>query len=160
MSTSFVHTARARVEDNGKGGRKLVLGNEQEFRWMLLRFNPGTEILLGAKQWRDKHSPSQRGYLRGIIVPEILTAMGMEDSKENNDLMYVKLKEKFGPCEIKFGKDGESGEAIVFPKSARDMDTKEMSQLIDGAIRWAEEFLGIQVPPPTRVINMGDGGGI
>ena len=160
MSTSFVHTARARVEDNGKGGRKLVPKNEQEFRWMLLHFNPGTEILLGAKQWRDKHSPSQRGYLRGIIVPEILTAMGMEDSKENNDLMYVKLKEKFGPCEIKFGKDGESGEAIVFPKSARDMDTKEMSQLIDGAIRWAEEFLGIQVPPPTRVINMGDGGGI
>lgn len=160
MSTSFVHTARARVEDNGKGGRKLIPRDEQEFRWLLLRFNPGTEILLGAKQWRDKHSPSQRRYLRGVVVPEILNAMGMEDSKENNDVMYLKLKEKFGPCEIKFGKDGESGEALVFPKSARDMDTKEMSQLIDRSIRWAEEFLGIRIPPPTRVINMADGGGI
>lgn len=160
MSVSFVHTARARVEDNGKGGRKLVPKDEKEFRWMLLRFNPGTEILLGAKEWRDKHSPSQRGYLRGVVVPEILKAIPMEDSKENNDLMYIKLKEKFGPCEIKFGKDGKDGEALVFPKSARDMDVHEMSQLIDASIRWAGEFLGITIPPPNRVINQGDGGGI
>lgn len=160
MSTSFVHTARARVEDNGKGGRKLVPKDEQEFRWMLLRFNPGTEILLGAKEWRDKHSPQQRGYLRGVVIPEILRAMGMEDSKENNDVMYLKLKEKFGPCEVKYGKDGHDGEAIIFPKSARDMDTKEMSELIERCIQFAGEFLGITIPPANRVINQADGGGI
>ena len=158
--TTFTHTVRGKLYDDERGVRRFRPHSEQEFKWLFLRGNPGDEWIIGARPYRAKHTPNQRGYLRGVVVPEILRAMGMEDSSENNDAMYYKLKEKFAPCVLKFGKDGEAGEVIAFPKSARDMDTQEMSQLIDGAIRWAAEFLNLTIPPPERVLNAGDGGGI
>lgn len=154
--SDFVHTTRCRVEDNGKGGRKLVPHNEKEMRWLLLRFEPGTEILLGAKQYRARHSPQSRGYLHGVVIPEILKAMGMEDSKENHQALYYKLKEKYGPTQVIVGKDDQE---LILPKSGSQYDKAEMSQLIDGAIRFAGEFLGLTIPPPDRTMSF-DGGGI
>lgn len=157
--TTFVHTTTAKIEDDPKSkwGRRLVFTDEQEFRRMLMRYTPGVTIQIGTKEKRAKHSPEQRGYLRGVVIPAILKEMGMEDSKENNDVMYLKLKEKFGPCEIRYGKDGPEGEVMAFPKSARDYTTQDMSQLIDGCIRWAGEFLNLKVPPPDRTMTSGGG---
>lgn len=157
--SSFIETVKCKIEDapGSRWGRKLVPYEENSFRWCLMKFEPGEDILIGFKKYRAKHSPAQMGYMRAVVVPSILRAIPMEVSKENLEQMYQKLKEKFGPCIIKFGKDGESGEAIVFPKSARDMNTQEMAQLIDGSINWAGEFLGITIPPPDRAMVGGQG---
>jgi hypothetical protein len=154
--SNFTHTIVATVEDapGSKWGRKLVFTDEGAFRFMLLRYTPGTKILIGTKQYRAKHSPEARGYLRGVVIPFILDAMGWEQSKENNDLMYIKLKEKFGQAEIRVGKNNEE---MVFARSMAEADTLEMHQLIEGSVRWAGEFLGITIPPPQRVMIEGAG---
>ncbi len=152
--SNFTHTIRGLAVDNGNGGRKFQAHDPEAFRRWLLRFNPGDEIILGAKRWRAKHSPEQRGYLHGVVIPMILEEMGFEDSKENHDQMYIKLKEKFGQAEVRVGRNDEE---MIFARSMADSDTVEMGQLIDGSIRWAGSFLGITIPPPNRVMLEGAG---
>ncbi len=152
--SNFTHTIRGLAVDNGSGGRKFKAHDDQAFRRWLLRFNPNEEIILGAKKWRAKHSPEQRGYLHGVVIPAILEEMNEEDSEENHKQMYLILKKKFGQVEIKVGKNDEE---LIFARSMKDADTFEMSRLIEGAIKWAGEFLGITIPPPHRVMIEGAG---
>ncbi len=156
--SSFTHTTTVVLYDDEKGIRRIKPDQPEEFKRLFMRGIPGDRWLVGAKPYKEKHSPQQRGYLRGVVIPAILTAMGMELSKENNDLMYLKMKEKFGPCDLRYGKDGEDGEVLAFPKSAKDYTTTDMHQLIDRIVQWAGEFLGITIPPPQR--TMMEGGGI
>jgi hypothetical protein len=147
--TDFVHTTRCRVEDNGRGGRKLVPYDEKEFRWMLLRYDPGTDILLATKQYRAKHSPSQRGYLHGVVLKTIADHIGEDDPRE----IYSWAKKKFNP-KIVVGKDGQEE---YFAGSLKESDTKEMTEFIDKIIRWAGTFLGLTIPPPDRTMTSGAG---
>ena len=161
--TQFTHTVRGVLYDDEHGRRRFKPLNENEktnLDRLFMRGNPGEEWIMAAKPYRSKHSPSQRGYLHGCVIPEMLKAMGHEDSTENHAAMYLKIKEKFGQSHIVYGKDGEAGEVLILPKSMSGSDTAEMHQLIEGAIRWAGEFLGLTIPPPSRVVNSGDGGGI
>ncbi len=153
--SNFTHTTTVILYDDANGKRRVKPVNQQEFDRLWLRGIPGDKMLVGVKPYREKHSPQQRGYLRGVVIPDMLKAM--EQSKENNDLLYLKMKEKFGPCEMKYGKDGESGEVMAFPKSAKDYTTADMHQLIEGCLRWAGEFLGITIPPPNRTMVEGAG---
>lgn len=154
--SNFTHTIVAKIEDapQSQWGRKLIFSDVTAMRFMLLRYTPGDLILLATKKYRAKHSPEQRGYLRGVVIPAILEHMGHEASKENNDQMYLILKQKYGPCEVRVGNNGEE---LVFARSMADADTLEMHLLIDGAIKWAGQFLGITIPPPNRVMLEGSG---
>jgi hypothetical protein len=154
---SFTHTTTVVIYDDDKGKRRVKPDCPQEFDWLWKRGEPGDRLLVGTKPFKPKHSPGQRGYLHGVIIPMILDKMGFENSKLNHENMYCKLKERFGICKTFVDKNGE---ALFFADSMAESDTAQMSQLIDGSIRWAGEHLDLPIPSPTRVINMGDGGGI
>lgn len=145
----FIHTVKCRVTDNGRGGRKLTPYDEKEMHFALLRFNPDTDVFVGFKQYRAKHSQEAQGYLHGVIIPMILHAMGFYDTKENHENMYGKLKEKCGICDTYVGKDGE---VFFMAKKMGEANTLEYSRLIDGAIQWGGEYLGITFPPPDKTM--------
>ncbi len=153
--SNFTHTTTGVLYDDENGVRKVKPDRPQEFKWLFMRGIPGDRILIGVKPFRPKHSPGQRGYLHGVVIPEILDKMGFEDSKDNHANMYMKMKERFGICETYAGKDGE---VFFMAKSMKESDTVEMSRLIDGCIQWAGEFLGLTISPPERMMT--DGAGI
>ncbi len=148
--TDFVHTVKCRVQDNGKGGRKLTPYVPDEMRNALIRFTPETDVLVGFKQYRAKHSSSQRGYLHGVVLKTIAEHIGEDDPRE----IYSWAKKKFNP-KIVIGKDGETEE--YFPGSLKEANTKEMTEFIDKIIRWAGSFLGLTIPPPDRTMLGGSG---
>ena len=150
--SDFVHTIKCRVDDDPKSkwGRRLYFFDEQAFRWMLMRFTPGTEVLIGIKKYFAKHSAPQRGYLHGVVIKTIADHIGEDDPK----VVYLWAKTKFNPKVI-VGKDGESEEPMG--SSLKEADTKEMTEFIDKLIRWAQDFLGLTIPPPDRTMVGGQG---
>ena len=153
--TTFTHTAIVELYDDDKGKRRIKPIDPEAFGRLWKRGIPGDKVIVGVKPLRQKKTPSQLGYLHGVVIPMILSEMGFEDSKQNHDDFYRKMKDRFGPSEIRVGANGEE---MVFAQSMETADIQQMSRLIDGTIRWAGDFLGLTIPPPTRV--MMDGGGI
>jgi len=153
--TAFTHTSIVELYDDDKGVRRVKPLNPDEFAKLWKRGIPGDKMLVGVKPLRQKKTPSQLGYLHGVVIPAILKEMGFENSKKNHDDFYLKMRDRFGVVEVRVGANGEE---MTFSKSMEDSDVQQMSQLIDGTIRWAGDFLNLQVPLPTRVIM--EGGGI
>lgn len=147
--TDFVHTCRGKVVDNGSGGRKFIPHDPQEMRWLFLRHDPETEVVMGVKRWRSKHSPEQRGYLHGVVLPAIGECIGEDDLKS----LYAWAKQEFN-YKIIVGKDDQ--EARI-GQSLKESDTAEMTIFIDKLIRWAGTFLGLTIPPPDRTMTGGGG---
>ena len=154
MSTAFTHTTTGVLYDDDNGVRRVKPDFPDEFKRLFMRGIPGDRILIGTKPFRPKHSPQSRGYLHAVVIPAILDKMGFEDSKDNHQQMYMKMKERYGICKTY---TGIGGEVMFMAESMGESDTAEMSRLIDGSIRWAGEFLGITIPPPERVMVEGAG---
>lgn len=89
-------------------------------------------------------SLDQNDYYHAVVVPAVrkgLYAEGYDEIKTNADA-HAFLKKQF------LNKDN----ALIFSneESTRALSTKEFSAFIDTVIKWAAEFLKVQIPYPNE----------
>lgn len=96
-------------------------------------------------------SLSQNKYYWKVMVPAVkegLRDMGWDEIKTDDDA-HEYILEEFLKREIK---NHETGKIKVIPGSTSRLSTKEFGEFIDAVVKWAVEFLGIQIPFPNEKI--------
>lgn len=156
------------VGPNGK--QQLTIELDTDFREGYDKLS-GVDINLDVKKWRKPRSNDANAYFH-VLVNEIATARGMADDEVkrllvvdygtyardgDGQIIGFKLPQSVDPDTIYpytklFKQVGENGKVfncyLVYKRSS-EMDTKEMSRLIDGAIYEARE-LGIDTDTPEQ----------
>lgn len=129
------------------------------------------ELEISIKKWRAKRSKDANAYFH-VLVNQIAVARGLSDDEVKRDLVVaygtiardddgVKIAFKL-PASVdvddiypytrmykEVEEDGKRFKCYLVYKQTRDMDTKEMSHLIEGAITVAQE-LNIDTDTPDR----------
>ena len=129
------------------------------------------ELEISIKKWRTKRSKDANAYFH-VLVNQIAVARSLSDDEVKRDLvvqygtaardeegMRIAFKlpaavdvEKIYPYTRMYKEveeDGKTFKCYLVFKQTRDMDTKEMSHLIEGAITVAQE-LNIDTDTPER----------
>lgn len=156
------------VGPNGK--QQLTIELDTDFREGYDKLS-GVDINLDVKKWRKPRSNDANAYFH-VLVNEIATARGMSDDEVkrllvvdygtyardgDGQIIGFKLPQSVAPDTIYpytklFKQAEENGKVfncyLVYKRSS-EMDTKEMSRLIDGAIYEARE-LGIDTDTPEQ----------
>lgn len=132
---------------------KLHLYNRKGFD-SDLRSYEGERVTITMQRYQKDKSSEQRGYYRGVVVPEILEGlvdMGYHRYQLSLKIVHDMLKEKFLWIEIA----NEHGEFIKITKSTEDLPMPEYALYIQSCIDWALEFLNIIITPPQKqgIIN-------
>lgn len=128
-------------------GKPIIHGRKQ-FDNDLKSFD-GERILIKVSKYRKDKSTSQRGYYRGIIVPEILEGlvdMGWKRFQLSLEIVHDMLREKFLTVEI----PNEDGEALKITRSTEDLNMGEYAEYITECIEWALTFLNISITEPLK----------
>lgn len=152
------------------GKQRITLELDTDFR-------EGYEALKDAvveisiKKWRHRRSNDANKYFH-VLVNEIASARGLSDDEVKRDLVvqYGTIARDDDGMKIGFKlpsavdvdaiypytrmykeveEDGKTFKCYLVFKQTRDMDTKEMSHLIEGAITVAQE-LNIDTDTPER----------
>lgn len=152
------------------GKQRITLELDSDFRdgYEALK---EAELEIEIRKWRARRSRDANAYFH-VLVNQIAMARGLSDDEVKRDLvvqygtaardeegMRIAFKlpaavdvEKIYPYTRMYKEIEEDGKAfkcyLVF-KQTRDMDTKEMAHLIDGAITVAQE-LNIDTDTPER----------
>lgn len=115
----------------------------------MLNFN-GERILIKVSKYRKDKSQNQRGYYRGVVVPEILEGlvdMGWKRFQLSLDIVHEMLREKFLTTEIA---NEETGEFMKIIRHTEDLNMPEYAEFIQNCIDWSAEFLNIIITPPQK----------
>lgn len=95
-------------------------------------------------------SNQQNAYWWGVVVPHV--AQGLQDvSGEtwSNEETHMMLKLRFIPMKNIVNKD--TGEVIMGgPGSTANLSTFNFANLIDNVLRFAAEYLGVNIPLPNE----------
>ena len=99
------------------------------------------------RRCRDQRTLAQNAYLFGVIYPHVRD--GMEEvwgETLSVEQVHVFLKKKFLAQPVVNRQTGEvMGETVG---SSADLDVKQFGEYIDNIIRFASEFLNIEIPLP------------
>jgi hypothetical protein len=100
-----------------------------------------------------KRSLPQNAYYWAAMLPMVkdgLREVGYNEVKSLDDaheiLKHLFLKRKLS--------NDNTGDEIVIPGSTAKLTTIEFNTFIDEVIRWAAEYLGIQIPLPNEPLVM------
>ena len=130
-----------------------------------------SELEISIKAWKRKRSNNANAYFH-VLVNQIAVARGLSDEEvkidlvtqygtyardEDNQIIGFKLPAKVNVDDIypytrmykEVEENGKLYKCYLVYKQTRDMDTKEMSHLIEGAITVAQE-LNIDTDTPER----------
>lgn len=153
---------------NGK--QRVTIELDTDFREGYEKLT-GADINLSVKKWRNARSRDANAYFH-LLVNEIASARGMGDDEvkrwlvveygtpdRDGDGMMIgfKLPQSVDPNNIypytklfkQVEENGKTFNCFLVYKRSSDMDTKEMSRLIDGAVYEARE-LGIDTDTPEQ----------
>lgn len=152
------------------GKQRITLELDTDFRegYEALR---ESELEISIKKWRAKRSKDANAYFH-VLVNQIAVARGLSDEEvkidlvttygsyardEENQIIGFMLPASVDVDEIypytrmykEVEENGRLYKCYLVYKQTRDMDTKEMSHLIEGAITVAQE-LNIDTDTPSR----------
>ncbi len=153
---------------NGK--QRLTIELDADFREGYEKLT-GSDVNLSVKKWRNARSRDANAYFH-LLVNEIATVQGLDDDAVkrhlvvsygtlardgDNQIIGFKLPPSVDPSNIypytKFYKsmeeNGKTFNCYLVYKRSSEMDTAEMSRLIDGAVSEARE-LGIDTDTPEQ----------
>jgi hypothetical protein len=97
----------------------------------------------------------QLGYFHAVIVPVVFKQM----LDYGNDTIGFTVKDKFKEIPmteetvVQLLKQVWANNKGCEVKSKADMSIEECSELIDISIRWAEQYLGCNIPPPEKTLT-------
>jgi hypothetical protein len=100
------------------------------------------EVTIRAK--RSKRSLDQNAYWHGVVVPMIADETGY-DRHEHDQVHYALVSLCFGTHE-----DRLSHLQVPNARSSQ-LTTKQFTELIEWAVRWAAVTLGVVIPLPNEV---------
>lgn len=152
------------------GKQRITLEIDSDFREGFDALKE-VDVEINIKKWRAKRSKDANAYFH-VLVNEIAVARGLSDEEvkrklvveygtigrdDNGDKIALKLPaavdiDKIYPYTRLYKEVEENGKSFkcyIVYKPTRDMDTKEMAHLIDGAIQVAQE-LGIDTDTPEQ----------
>lgn len=129
------HELRATIRVNEDGSSYKVMGGDIK---KFLSLHPNERFSLHIK--KDKTDP-QTGYY-WFLCKFIGDELGMEKDEMHEVLKFRSLKEEVV--------NEKTGEVFTRIKSTRELSKEDMSEYIDGIIRWAAESLHIICPLPNE----------
>ncbi len=157
---------------NGK--QRITIELDDDFRTLFDELKEH-DVRLDIKRYRKRRSLNANAYFH-VLVNKIAGAIGADDDevKINLVLQYGTLEKDSEGSTLGFKlpatadprvlykyvkefdtrqEDGITFKCYLVYKRTRDLDTKEMAQLIDGTVYEAKE-LGIQTLPPAEIERM------
>ena len=156
------------------GNQRLTIETADDFRGEYDRLHE-KEISAEIKQYRKPRSLDANAYFH-VLVNKIAIAQGLSDEEvkrelvvkygtierdEDGDIIGAMLPisadiDKFHPytrCYKTVEQNGKTYRCYLFYKHTSDMDSKEMSHLIDGTVYEAKQ-LGIETMTPDELASM------
>ena len=106
--------------------------------WYMFKIEPKT-----------KRSTSQNAYFHGVVVPLVYQGLkdaGFDEIEDHEDAKMV-VKSLFLERIIP---DRRTGEGIKTIRNTHTLTTVEFSEFVDKIIKWASEYLGVQIPLPNE----------
>ncbi len=122
----------------------VQLDQERAYQQFAKRKWLGKPIEVTIRAKRSKRSLDQNAYLHGVIIPMIAEEVGYE-RHEADQVREALMGLCFGTHEDKI-----SGLQVPNKRSSK-LTTKEFTDLIDWAVRWAATTLGMVIPLPNEV---------
>lgn len=104
---------------------------------------------------KNRSNPQNR-YYHGCMLPMVLEGLQDAGFNEIKDVATVHelLKKMF--LERKLVSE-KTGDEIIIPGSTAKLSTTEFNVFIDEVIRWASEYLSIQIPLPNEQMDIFNG---
>jgi hypothetical protein len=127
--------ARGELTDGGL----IKYDNPKWVRGMLQQYDPCPIVVLFERR-RSSPSAEQRGYLWGVVYPEISAVTGHTPDELHQIMKRLHLLEKH----VWRGKE------IVTVKSTSELTMGELAEFITNVILTANE-LGIEIPPADKL---------
>jgi hypothetical protein len=127
---------------------QMALSHRQRLLEVTRAWPEGTEFEVRVRRHRARISDLQRAYWWAVIVPMVAEQTGDDEDSTHEDLKRV-FKHCF-PSVRKVWRNKKTGKRRQLTRrlSLTDLNTKQMTELIDSARKWAGEFLGVEIPPP------------
>ncbi len=101
----------------------------------------------------NNRSNPQNAYLHGVVIPLVFDGLrdaGFDDVRDKEDAKLV-IKTLFLTRKIH---NPENGDTIPIIRKTSELTTTEMMQFIDEVIKWAAEYLNVQIPLPNEQMEM------
>lgn len=121
--------------------------NKKVFAQEIIKLRAGKYLVKIASI--KKRSLPQNAYLHGVIIPlvfEGLRNIGWDEIRDNEDAKNV-IKELFLKRKIE---NKNTGETITIVRKTSELTTVETAEFIEDIIKWAAEYLSIQIPYPNE----------
>jgi hypothetical protein len=102
---------------------------------------------------KNNRSNDQNAYLHGVVIPLVFEGLrdaGFDDVRDKEDAKLV-IKTIFLTRKIH---SPENGDTIPIIRKTSELTTIEMMQFIDDVIKWAAEYLNVQIPLPNEQIEI------
>jgi hypothetical protein len=125
-----------------------VLVDQRAYQQECLRtWRDGTIVAVTYRRQRNKLSALQRGYWFGLLVP-----MVAQETGDDEESVHEALKRLLLPKVTRSWRNRKTGKRrrLTVQLSLGDLDTKQMTDLIDRARLWAAEFLHLEIPEPDK----------
>ena len=125
-----------------------VLVDQLAYQRECLRgWRDGTVVAVTYRRQRNKASALQHGYWRAVVVP-----MVAEETGDDEESVHEELKRLLLPTVTRTWRNRKTGKRRrqTVRLSLADLDTKQMTDLIDRARLWAAEFLNVEIPEPDK----------
>lgn len=120
--------------------------DQEAYRRECLRgWRDGATIVVVYRRARAKLSALQRGYYFGVVVPMVAAETG-----DDEESVHEALKRLLLPKVTRTWRNRKTGKRkqLTVQLSIADLTTKQMTEYVDRARQWADEFLGIEIPEP------------
>jgi len=101
---------------------------------------------------KKKRSNNQNSYLHGVIIPMVFEGLkdaGFDEVRTHEDAKLI-IKALFLKKSIV---SKSSGEVIEIIQDTSALTTTEMNEFIESVIKWAAEYLSIQIPYPNEQLK-------
>ena len=109
-----------------------------------IKQHEGQVVTIEVKR-KNKSSLAQYGYLYAVVYPAISHQLNFLDGLNGTytpDIVDLMMKMKFWYKEVA---NPATSELEKFPDLKRDMNKRQLSEYIDSCIKWAREFLSIEI---------------
>jgi hypothetical protein len=131
---------------------KMTIFNRQDLLDTCNRIGE-LDILITIEERKRKRTNNQNSYYWAVLVPCVrqgLLDLGHELTLEE---VHEFLKVKFNSKSII---DESTGEVLaVIGGSTTNLDTFDFGQYFEAIIRWAAEYLGVEIPYPNEQMSIG-----
>ena len=117
-------------------------------------FDSNERFLVTYSKIFKKRSIEQNAYLHGYIFPEVLKGMidiGYSPSEVDEATVKMYLKDKFLRRDVV---NEKTGEVISIVRNTSELSTVEFMQFVDDIIKWAAEYLDIELMLPNEQAMM------